>query len=65
MGEVWCLVLWEERRVGVFENVMLRGIFVAKREEVIGRQNIIARNFIICDVLHMMTKSRRLIRQGV
>lgn len=38
----------------VFENMMFRRIFEAKREDVIGRQKIIARSFIICDVLHRL-----------
>jgi hypothetical protein len=34
--------------------MMFRRIFEAKREDVIGRQKIIARSFIICDVLHRL-----------
>jgi hypothetical protein len=32
--ESWCLTLREERRLRVFENGVLRGIFGAKRDEV-------------------------------
>jgi len=31
--ETWSLTLREERRLRVFENRVLRGIFVAKREK--------------------------------
>jgi len=34
--ETWSLTLREERRVGVFENRVLRRIFEAKRDEVTG-----------------------------
>ena len=32
--ETWSLILREERRLGVFENRVLRGIFGPKRDEV-------------------------------
>ena len=34
--ETWSLTLSEERRLRVFENRVLRGIFGAKRDEVTG-----------------------------
>ena len=34
--ETWSLTLWEERRMRVFENIVLRRIFVPRREEVTG-----------------------------
>jgi hypothetical protein len=34
--ETWSLILREERRLRVFENRVLRGIFGLKREEVTG-----------------------------
>jgi len=34
--ETWSLTLREERRLRVFENRVLRGIFGAKRDEVTG-----------------------------
>jgi hypothetical protein len=34
--ETWSLTLREERRLGVFENWVLRGIFGLKRDEVTG-----------------------------
>jgi hypothetical protein len=34
--ETWSLTLREEHRLRVFENRVLRGIFVPKRDEVIG-----------------------------
>jgi len=34
--ETWSLKLWEERRLRVFENRVLRRIFVPKRDEVTG-----------------------------
>jgi len=34
--ETWSLTLREERRLGVFENRLLRGMFGAKRDEVTG-----------------------------
>ena len=35
--ETWTLTLWEERRLKVFENRVLRRIFGAKRYEVTGK----------------------------
>ena len=32
--ETWSLILWEERKLGVFENMVLRRIFGPRREEV-------------------------------
>jgi len=32
--ETWSLTLWEERRLRVFENRVLRRIFGTKRDEV-------------------------------
>jgi hypothetical protein len=34
--EAWFLILKEEHRPRVFENRVLRGIFVSKRDEVTG-----------------------------
>jgi len=34
--ETWSLTLWEERRLRVFQNRVLRGIFGSERDEVIG-----------------------------
>ena len=34
--ETWSLKLREERRLRVFENMVFRGIFEAKRDEVTG-----------------------------
>ena len=34
--ETWSLILWEERRLRVFENRVLRKIFGPKRDEVTG-----------------------------
>jgi len=34
--ETWLLILREERRLGVFENRVLRRVFGPKRDEVIG-----------------------------
>jgi len=34
--ETWSLTLREERRLGVFENRVLRGIFGPKRDEITG-----------------------------
>jgi len=36
MGDVWLLTLREERRLRVFENRVLRRIFVPKRDKVTG-----------------------------
>jgi hypothetical protein len=41
--------LREESRLGVSENIVLRGIFVAKRDGVMkSRENFIKRSFMIC-----------------
>jgi len=34
--ETWSFALWEERRLRVFENGVLRKIFVSKRDKVLG-----------------------------
>jgi hypothetical protein len=34
--ETWSLTLWEVRRLRVFENRVLKGIFGPKRDEVTG-----------------------------
>jgi len=34
--ETWSLVLWEERKLRVFENTVLRRIFGSRRDEVTG-----------------------------
>ena len=34
--ETWCLTLWEERKLRVFENMVLSRIFGPRREEVTG-----------------------------
>ena len=35
--ETWSLTLWEERRLRVFENRVLRRVFGPKRDEVMGK----------------------------
>ena len=47
--ETWSLTLREERRLRVFENWMLRRIFLPKRDEGTGSgENYIMRNLVIC-----------------
>ena len=47
--ETWSLTLWEERRLRVFENRVLRGIFGPKRDEVTGNgENYTMRSLMIC-----------------
>jgi len=47
--EIWSLTLREERRLRVFENMVLRRIFGTKRDEVTGsRENYIMRSLMIC-----------------
>jgi len=36
--ETWSLTLWEERKLRVFENMMMRRIFGPRREEVMGEK---------------------------
>jgi len=43
--ETWSLILWKERKLRVFENMVLRGIFGARRDEVAGNEgDYITRN---------------------
>jgi len=35
--ETWSLILWEERKLRVFENMVLRRIFGPRRDEVMGK----------------------------
>ena len=47
--ETWSLILREESRLRVFENMVLKRIFGPKRAEVTGNgENYIMRNLIIC-----------------
>jgi hypothetical protein len=47
--ETWSLILRVERRLRVFENRMLKGIFGPKRDEVTGcGEKYITRRFMIC-----------------
>jgi hypothetical protein len=47
--ETWSLTLGKERRLRVFENRVLRGIFGPKRDEVTGNgENYIMRNLMFC-----------------
>ena len=47
--ETWSLTLWEERRLRMFENRVLRRIFWPKRDEVTGNgRNYIMRSLMIC-----------------
>ena len=47
--ETWLLTLMEERRLRVFENMVLRRIFGPKRDEVAaGGENHIMRSLRIC-----------------
>jgi hypothetical protein len=52
--ETWSLTLWEEHRLRVFDNNVLRRIFGPQREEVSGNgDNYIVRSFIMC-TLHQI-----------
>jgi hypothetical protein len=53
--ENWSLILWEEHRVRVFENRMMRRIFGQKREEV--AENCMMESFITC-TLHQVKLER-------
>jgi hypothetical protein len=45
----WSLTLRDERRLRVFENRVLRGIFGSKRDEVTGVvENLIIRSSMVC-----------------
>ena len=47
--ETWSLTLKEESRLRVFENRVLRRIFVPKRDEVTGNgENYIMRSLMFC-----------------
>ena len=47
--ETWSLTLREERRLRVFENRVLRRVFVSKRDEVTGNgENYIMKSLVIC-----------------
>jgi hypothetical protein len=61
--ETWSLTLKEENRPRVFENRMLRKIFLSNRDEVIGGwRNCIMRHFISCTPgqILVMIKSRKM-----
>jgi hypothetical protein len=55
MGVKLCLLsLWEEYRLRVFENTVLRRIFGPKRDEDTGGwKNCIMRSFITCILLEV------------
>jgi len=47
--ETWSLTMREERRLGMFENRVLRRVFGPKRDEVAGNgENYIMRSLVIC-----------------
>jgi len=46
--ETWSLTLWEERRLRVFENRVLRRIFGPKGDEVTNGEDYIMRNLMFC-----------------
>jgi hypothetical protein len=46
--ETWSLTLKEERRLGVFENRVLRRIFGSKRDEVTGAGNCVVQEIMWC-----------------
>jgi len=46
--ETWSLALWEERRLRVFENRVLRRIFGPKRDEVREEKIYMMTSLMIC-----------------
>jgi uncharacterized membrane protein len=65
--ETWSQTLWEEHRLRVFENRLLRKIFGPKRDEVTGRwRNLHNEELHICSSPSVvrMVKSRRMRRAG-
>jgi hypothetical protein len=62
--ETWSLTLREERRLNVFENRMLRGIFGAKRDDVTGEwrklHNVGLKNLYCSPNIVRVIKSRRM-----
>jgi len=59
--EAWSLTLREERRLRVFENRVLRGVFGPKRDEVTGNgENYIMRSLVILPNIVRVVKSRRM-----
>jgi len=47
--ETWSLTLWEEHKLRVFENRVLRRIFGPKRDEVTGSgENYVTSSLMIC-----------------
>jgi hypothetical protein len=66
--EAWSLTLREERRLGVFENSVLRGIFGPKRDEVTGEwrrlHNEELHDLYSSPSIIKIIKSRRMRRAG-
>ena len=55
--ETWSLTLGEERRLRVFENRVLRRVFVPKKDEVTGNgENYIMRSLGICTPYPMLCR---------
>ena len=52
MTEVYCC--WEEHRLKVFENRILRLIFASKRDENGSREGFTIRNFMVC-IVHVIS----------
>jgi len=52
--ETWSLTMWEERRLMLFENGMLRTMFGSKRDEVTeSGENYVMRSLMICTLHHI------------
>ena len=52
--ETWSLKMWEERRLRLFENNVLRTMFGSKRNEVTeSGENYIMRSLMICILQHI------------
>jgi len=59
--ETWSLTLWEERKLRVFENVMLRRIFEPMRDEVTGEwRRLICTDLYSSPNIVRVIKSRRM-----
>ena len=61
--ETWSLTLREERRLTVFENRVLRGIFGRKRDEVTGKWRKVQMRSLVINIPHQILFGKSILKK--